>query len=181
MRTMGTAMINAMAGDQRLIWLAELGFDGGTTRLCTAAFDISYQGETFSGVGSFGAVEQVSETTDTIPTGLKLSLSGVDGAFVAAALAEDYQMRPVRVWLGALDDSNNLILNPIGPFAGRMDTMPVTRGAQSLTVSIVCTHELADGARPDNSTYSDADQRARYPDDGYCRHATTAASQEITF
>jgi len=103
-RTVPTAVqgqIDARAVNVRL--LVELEFSGSTIRLWNGVGDLSWNGNTFQGVGSFLSVGEIEEGVELRAFGIQLALSGVPSALISAAYSGFYQGRPGRVYLGVVE------------------------------------------------------------------------------
>lgn len=137
----------------------ELDFAGGFVRINGSPADITIDGHTFVGVGGLGAISTVEESSELRSYDLTVQLSGVPADSVALALTETYQGRAGTVWEVPLDPTTGLpVADPIVIFRGRMDTLDVNLGP-SATVSVTLQNRLADWERPNNSRYTDEDQK----------------------
>ena len=85
--------------------------------------------EDWLGVGDLGSISQVEEGLDVSPYAITLTLSGLDATISGAALTEDYYLHPVTVYLGVLDADDVLIADPTQIWAGFMDQMNMSVGA----------------------------------------------------
>lgn len=164
-RSITAAVDSAFAGENvPLLLFAQLEFDSGTTRVTNCAYDVTWNGYTWTGVGALGSIDAVQEGADLQAYGLALKLSGIPTAQLAIALDEDYQGRAATIWAAPLDSNHQTIADPVIVFKGRMDTMPISMGR---TGEIVLNLEsrLVDWERARVRRYNDADQQAEYPGD----------------
>lgn len=155
----------ATAASLRPRLLAKLEFDSGDVRVWSGVGDLSFGGETYTGVGDLGGVSAVEEKTATNATGLVYTLSGVPSALVSIALREHYQDRPATLWFGALDASGALIADPYQAHAGRMDQMTLEEGGETATIRLSCESHLIDLERPRERRYTPEDQQDEYAND----------------
>lgn len=164
-RSTTTAVDTAFAGDNvPLVLFLQMEFDSGTSRVTNAAYDISWNGYTWTGVGALGSIEPVQEGADLQAYGLALKLSGIPTTQLATALDEDYQGRQATIWAAPLDSEHRIVSDPVIVFKGRMDTMPITMG-RSGEITLNLESRLVDWERARVRRYNDADQQAEYPGD----------------
>ena len=165
MRDIAAATTTASAGEiVRPITFVRLDFSSGLLLAHSAIGEISFSGETYSGVGHLGSVDGVSENMETTPAGLKLTLSGIPTELISVALGEDYQGRDARVYLGFVDSDYALVDTPVLMFRGRLDYMDLQIG-ETATITVVAQNRLADWDRPRVRRYNHEDQQDRFPFD----------------
>ena len=159
------ALLNALrADDVEPIYLAELAFDSGTERLHTGLGSISYGGDIYTGVGSFGQVGVVEEGANLSPYAVELTLSGIDQNILDLAQNEQYFMRQVTVYLGALDATGALIDAGL-LFLGYAMAMPISAGGEQDIVTLRCESEAALLERSRDLRFTDAQLQSEYPGD----------------
>lgn len=83
-----------------LIGAAE--FDSGTVRMWSGIGDLVWGGDTYLGAGTLLEIGEISETRGVEARGTSVTLSGIPSAMLSIALAEDYQDRPLKLWIGVL-------------------------------------------------------------------------------
>jgi hypothetical protein len=147
--------------------LVELDFASGPFRAWTGLGQLNWAGKVFEGVGSIGAVGEVEETVELRAVRLTLALSPVPQEVVDIALAErSFRLRPARLWGALLDVEGAFVADPFPLWAGLMDTMEVTDGAEP-RVALTCESRLVDLERAEVRRYTDADKQAEYPGDRF--------------
>ena len=142
-----------------------LDFSSGIVRVHNGLGTYTWGGNDWIGVGSLGAVSQLEEGADVSPYGITLTLSALDAVVSGAALNEDYFMRPVAIYIGALSAEDVLLNDPLQMWGGHMDVMSVTAGAENDQVTINCESELAAFDRSSNLKYTTQSQQQFYPGD----------------
>jgi hypothetical protein len=142
-----------------------LDFASGIVRVHNGLGTYTWGGNDWIGVGSLGAVSQLEEGADVSPYGITLTLSALDAVVSGAALNEDYFMRPVAIYIGALSAEDVLLNDPLQMWGGHMDVMSVTAGAENDQVTINCESELAAFDRSSNLKYTTQSQQQFYPGD----------------
>ena len=147
------------------ILLCELDFASGTVYAWTGTGNLSWGGNTFIGVGSFGGIDSAPETTDIRATNINLSLSGIPSGMISLLLSDNYQGRAAKVWFGLVDGSMNVISNPLLIFGGNMDTAKIDDNGSLSTISITAENTLVDLQNPRIRRFTDQDQQNQYPGD----------------
>ena len=142
-----------------------LDFASGIVRVHNGLGTYTWGGNDWIGVGSLGAVSQLEEGADVSPYGITLTLSALDAVVSGAALNEDYFMRPVEIYIGALSAEDVLLNDPLQMWGGHMDVMSVTAGAENDQITINCESELAAFDRSSNLKYTTQSQQQFYPGD----------------
>ena len=159
--------------------LVELDFAAGPFRAWTGLGQLHWAGKVFEGVGSIGAVGEVEETVELRAVRLTLALSPVPQEVVDIALAErSFRLRPARIWGALLDVEGAFVADPFPLWAGLMDTMEVTDGAEP-RVALTCESRLVDLERAEVRRYTDADQQAEYPGDRFFEYVPALQEAEI--
>jgi hypothetical protein len=125
-------------------------------------------GGTYKGIGTLGSVSPISETTDVAAVGMQFTLSGIPSDLMGYALAECRTGYPVKLWIGFLTTAGAIIADPALCFSGRMDTVAMTEGTDTATITISAENQLIDLQRPRLRRWTDDDQKRTYPtDDGF--------------
>ena len=91
------------------------------TYLATTPYDISWNSQTWQGVGGLLQFEEVSETSDMQANGVDIVLSGVDQVVTTLILGKAYRGRFVKIWLSHINSSGTIIVDPLLIFWGRMN------------------------------------------------------------
>lgn len=154
------------ASNLRPALLVEMQFDSGTLYATNLPTSVSWNSHTWIGLGGLGSITAVEEGENIQAYGLALTLSGVDPANVSIALGEQYQGRPVKVYMALFSDSYAIIADPLLVFRGRMDNMEMDRG-DTFTIRVNCEGRLADFERARVRRYNHEDQIAVYPSDKF--------------
>jgi hypothetical protein len=151
-------------------------------RIWTGTGDISWNGATWSGVGTLLGVGQIQETREIRATGLDISLSGVPAELISLALAEPYQGRRARVYIGAFDTATgSLIADPYLAFSGVMDVMTIAERPDSPVINISTESRLIDLERPRERRYDHQDQITDFPGDLFFEFVPAIQNIEVTW
>jgi len=103
-------------------YIVEMEFDAGTVRLWSGIGSLSWDGQSWDGVGELGGISSIQEEAGAVSTGISLELSFNDTDILDDILNEDYQGRSVRVWLAFFDSSMAIVDDPVQVFGGLMDS-----------------------------------------------------------
>lgn len=141
--------------------------------------DLTFNGKNYLGVGNLLSISAVDESTDLTATGASIVLSGIQSPLLAIARDEDYQGRPITIYLGALDDTGDLIASPTVLFSGFMDVMTISEAGETSTISVTAENKLIAFDRSYVRRYTAEDQKIDYPDDMGFEFVAKIADQEI--
>lgn len=133
-------------------------------RLCSAGYDMLWNGYTWTGLGSLGSIEPIQEQASLEAIGVRMTLTGVPTEMIAITLAEQYQGRPCQIWFAPLREDLQLAVQPVRLFSGRMDTMDTEVG-DTATITLSAESRMVAWDTPKVRRYNDEDQKARYPND----------------
>lgn len=165
-RTITTAVQTEFDADVlRPFYAVELAFDSGTSRIWSGYGDITFGGNTYSGVGTLGAISRIEETQEIASTGVRFGLSGIPSDILSVALSEPYQGRSAKIYLGVFDANYGVIADPFLCFDGRMDVMAINDDGDTSTITVTAEHRLIDLERPRLRRYTSEDQKALYSGD----------------
>ena len=169
-RAFSAAMLTAIAASNvRPFYAIECDFSTGMVRANTTVYTLTINGETSLGVGKFGGITPIEETSDLGAYQMAIRLWGVPRDLISTALAARYQGRPCTIWFGCLDEAHAVIASPVAFFKGRMDTMKIDMG-ETATITLSVESRLADWDRARIRRYTDADQQEVWPGDGFFRY-----------
>lgn len=134
----------------------------------------------FTGAGTLLGVGDVEEVAEVRAASTTISLSGVPGSIIDAALDVTFQGRAARIWLGLLSEGGVLIGDPVQVLVGRMDTMTWSEG-QTAAISLTVENQLVDLDRARVRRYTDADQQSEYSGDLGFQYVASLVEKEITW
>lgn len=159
-----------LSGSFEYCLFVELDFDSGTVYLSNSTSNLTYDGNTYLGTGSFGGIDKVVESNIVKASQLLLSLSGVDRVFIAQLLTEEYLNREVRIYLAVFDEDSSgkfIIPDPVLLFSGYIDSPTISENPKegTSTIGISCTNIWADYERVAGMRTSDVSQQLFYPGD----------------
>ena len=113
MRTLSQGWITAANSQySRPVQLLEAVFGTVVIRLSTAMSDVTWAGSTWLGNGWFLSMDGVQESDQFTSETVKVNLVGIPGAVVSLALQGVPLGSTARVFLGFLDDNDEIIADP---------------------------------------------------------------------
>ena len=128
--------------------------------LGTYTWDDGSGSQSWTGTGDLGQISKIQEGEEVSPYGIQLTLSGLDPDLVGEAIKEIYYQRPVTLYVGALNDSDQLVATPDVMWTGFMDLMTASVGAEGGdTLVLNCESELAMFERSRNLLFTNASQQ----------------------
>lgn len=126
----------------------------------TYTWDDGSGDQNWLGTGDLGQISRIQEGEEVSPYGIQLTLSGLDPDLVGEAIKEIYYQRPVTLYVGALNDSDQLVATPDVMWTGFMDLMTASVGADGGdTLVLNCESELAMFERSRNLLFTNSSQQ----------------------
>lgn len=178
-RDIPTATDAALLGPKLTpIGLVQLAFGSGTVRFWTGHGNLSWNGFTWSGVGTLGRIGQMEETIESRAAAVELQLSAIPAEVLAIANAEDWQGRRARIYYAVMNESGELIGAPFQMRHGLMDVMTLEEGEQA-TITLTVESRDIDLGRNKARRYTAEDQRGEYPGDKGCDAVALLQEREV--
>jgi hypothetical protein len=182
MRTLSTAFGNALdAQSVSLTYLVELVLDSGTLRFNTSGVPVTWNSQTWTAAGTLGRIEQTTETATGDVPGLRLELAGIPSSLVTVALGEHVQGRTANIYLATFDSSGAVITSPVVEWSGLIDTMSITDGAGTSTISLSVESRLIDYKRARVRRFNSTDHQRDNPTDEFFSHVEAMAEKSIVW
>lgn len=161
----GTNQTAVEAPAVRMFIACALDFPSGFVRAHDGSGTISFGGNDYLGIGQFGRVEAVRETTSIVSQAAKLQLSGVDPALLST-IGTGYQGRSATLFFGVVNQETNLVVaQPEELWSGRIDTLIVSLSKGAATISINCEPRLR--REPRIARYTHQDQQLQFVGDRF--------------
>jgi len=179
-RDLTAGVITQLQGNPEFAWLYEGEFASGWVRLWSGIGPLSWDGETWSGVGTLLGMSGADETTEVRAARLIISLSGVPSDLLAAALGDARSGKPGRVYL-AFFTGGSIVADPALHFEGRLDVPAIEDGPDTATISISYESELIDLERARERRYTPEDQSIDYPGDLGFAYVAALQDAQITW
>lgn len=147
--------------------LVEVGFDSTPVYATDAWRNITWNGHTYTALGHFMSFSDIEETSELQVANLTAQLSGVDQSLISAVLTENYIDRPLKIYKGFLNDSMQVIADPILIFEGRMDSPVIEENPDdgTCTVAVTATNAWVDFERLSGRHTNHEEQQLFFPGD----------------
>ena len=176
-----TAAVDAVLAGEHVPYVMFVFMDtDNPVRVNTAPYTINWDGHDWLGAGLLGSISPVEEGSTLQMYGITLTLSGIPPEYINTAIGSHYQGRDCKVWLAPLDESMQIVADPVLVFSGRMDTMNIEIG-QTATISVTAESRLTDWQKPRISRYTHEEQIARFPGDMGLQFVSKAAEMELVW
>ena len=133
----------------RPIHLVSVHFDSGTIYMTDSFKEVVYDSNTYLAVGHLMGISDIEEAAEVIVSSVTLSLSGIDQVWISNVLQEDYIDRTVKIYTAFMDESWDLVVDPVLIFEGRMDQPSIEEDpdAGTSSVSVSATNAWVDFSR----------------------------------
>jgi hypothetical protein len=173
------SIVNRLGADHQAIFFAvKAEFDTDDILVWSGSDDIVINSETYTGAGQLLSIGSVEEGLELKSNGLNVSLSGMDETILNYALTENYQNRPITLYLGYVMGGTNEVAGTLTLFKGRMTSLTIDDTPQGSRVSIDAENRLVDLDRPSNFRYTKESQNFLHDGDtGFNRVASLQDKQ----
>lgn len=150
----------------RPVTFVRLEFGASTiVRLTDLGRDITWDSQTWIGNGALKPIRSILETADVRPLQCEVQIVGEITQFISYALNDARYSNKVKIWLGFLDATNQLIADPYLMFSGRLDVPRITANGRETIVSLAYESDLKLLNRNNEFRFTNESQRAIYSDD----------------
>ena len=136
-----------------------------TVRAWTGYGNITINSEVYKGVGTFGQINTVAETTETKAVSQDFILSGIPKENLSLALKDNYTGKTVTLFLGLFDSSRAVVSDVHQMFKGFIDTITIDEGADTARMRIRAENRLIQLERSIEKRFTEAQQKADFSGD----------------
>lgn len=172
----------------RLVLFLELALDGDVfVRYCTAGADLQWEPPsadepvTWNGMGAVLGVDPIIEAGSLEVLAWDVTLSGVPSDLLALAALEEVVNRDATAWIGVYTEAGALVGAPFVKFRGQINAMPIDDDPKDSKVILRLESRLIWLLRPSNAYWTNADQKARFPDDDGLKFAEITAARTLRY
>jgi hypothetical protein len=167
MRTMTDAAKAAIAAGVvvKPFYLVAIQFTSGMYRAWTGTGTITWDSFDWTGTGDLMGVSAITQTADLSAEGITIALSGINSTNVGSVVSDVATYLTVDVWLGFLDSSNAIVVDPVHVFGGHVDVPTVQDDGDTATISITAENDLLILSKASMRRYTNDDQQIIYPTD----------------
>ncbi len=180
-RILASAIVDEVtAASLRPITLVDFEFDGGSIFFWNGVGNTTIASTVYSGIGSVLTISPIKETEAVKSTGVNISLNGIQSDLLSNAFGEDYQDRPVTIWLGFMN-SDNVFIDRVQLFKGRMDVVTIVESGPTAMITISAENILVSLERSRNRRFTDQDQQKQFPGDLGFQYVVSLQQKEVTW
>ena len=174
------SIVNRLGADEQALFFAlKAEFDSDDILIWSGIDDIVINSETYTGAGSLLSISNVEETLELKSNGLAVALSGMDSEVVTLAMTENYQNRPLTLYLGYIMGGTNEVAGTLTLFKGRMTSLVVNDTPEGSTVTIDAENRLIDLDRPSNLRYTKESQNFLHSGDTSLNRVASLQDKQI--
>lgn len=166
------------AASIRMFVIVELALDSGRIYLADTPFDVPWGGNVYQAARGIGRVDIIAES-DGGSRGVTFTLSAVNQASIASALAEPVQGREALIRL-AIVDGTTLRVDPC-VWRGVMDVMSIEDDGSQPVIQVTAEHQMIAWQQPSGALFSDAEQQAAFPGDAFFEFTPQVAEATIVW
>jgi hypothetical protein len=141
---------------------------------------ITFDGHTWVGVGTYGAISQIAESKDIRANGISLTVSGIPSDLVAKALADDTSGASGKVYMASLANDGTFAADPYLIFDGFIDVVPMEDSGETSTLTVQLEKELID-RRFNDRRNTHEDQQIDYAGDMFFEFVAGLVDKQITW
>jgi hypothetical protein len=173
------SIVNRLGADEQALFFAlKAEFDTDDILLWSGTDDLVIASETYTGAGNLLSISNSEDNLELKSNGLVISLSGMDTTIVNYALTENYQNRPLTLFMGYVMGGTNEVAGTLTLFKGRMTNLVIGDTPEGSTVTISAENRLVDLDRPSNLRYTKESQNFLHNGDtGFNRVASLQDKQ----
>ena len=177
-----TAIANRLGADAQTIFFAvKAEFDTEDLLLWTGMEDLVVKSETYTGAGSLLAISGSTEDVELKSSGVNVAVSGMDSVVLNYALTENYQNRPITIYMGYLMGGSNESVGELTVFRGRMTSMTINDTPDGAIITVDAENRLVDLERPSNLRYTLESQQFLHNGDTGFNRVQQLQDKQITW
>ena len=156
-----SSIVGKLEGDHVFVfWAVKAEFDTADVRLHTWKDELTVNSEVYEGAGTLLSIGDISDSAELKSDGVTVAISGMDTTVLGYALTENYQNRPITIYMGYLDGGGEKVSGVMTAFKGRMQAITITDDPQGAsTVVVESENRLVDLRRPSNLRYTKESQK----------------------
>ncbi len=174
-----SSIVNRLGADEQALFFAvKAEFDTDDILVWSGIDDLVIGSDTYTGAGTLLSVSNSEDNLELKSNGLVVALSGMDTTVVNYALTENYQNRPITIFMGYVMGGTNEVSGTLTLFKGRMTSLVINDTPEGSTVTIDAENRLVDLDRPSNLRYTKESQNFLHSGDtGFNRVASLQDKQ----
>ena len=150
---------------QEIKFAVKAEFDTDTVRIHSGLDSLVINSETYEGAGTLLSISDIEDTKELKSSGVTFQLSGMDADVLGYALTENYQNRPVTLFMAFTSGGTNIVDGYLTLYKGRMVQADITDSTAGATITLQTENRLIDLTRPSNIRYTKESQQYLYDGD----------------
>ena len=155
-----SSIVNRLGADEQALFFAvKAEFDTDDILVWSGIDDLVIGSDTYIGAGTLLSVSNSEDNLELKSNGIVVALSGMDTTVVNYALTENYQNRPITIFMGYVMGGTNEVAGTLTLFKGRMTSLVINDAPEGSTVTIDAENRLVDLDRPSNLRYTKESQQ----------------------
>jgi hypothetical protein len=140
-------------------------FDTDTVLIHTGQGDLVIGGETYIGAGTLLAISDIEDSKELKSAGVTFSISGMDAEVLGYALNENYQNRPISLYMAFVSGGTDDVDGYLTLYKGRMINIDISDDVNGSNITLQTENRLLDLRRPSNIRYTRESQEYLYSGD----------------
>lgn len=144
----------------------EVDSPAGNVYFWTGYGEIVWNGQTWTGAGYLMAFSSIAETIQVQASGASFTLTGIPQALISFVIENAKRYYPVKLWMGALDETLAVIADPFLVWNALLDTALIKASGKDASITVTSESRLIALTTPKERRYTDQDQRIEHPTDG---------------
>jgi len=166
MRSLTVAQAAALvAGTLQPVYLVKQEFVSGTKYSWTGVNTVLWDSQDWEGQGDLMGVSSITQTADLSAEGVTITYAGVNADDVSSTISDIAANLAVDIYLGLLDSTSAIIVDPTHCFSGKLDVPTVQDDGDTATIAITAENDLLKLSQASNRRYTNDDQQIDYPTD----------------
>lgn len=163
-RNLPSPMIQSITSNAIVpVALLDLTLKSGNTHVWSGTGNITYSGNTYSGVGSLGQVGDIKEGVEVKAEGTTVSLSGIDSTLLGDCLNDIQLGAPATLSLGIVSGGQITAVYPM--YVGTVDKPTIPVNPDKFTITLAIENRMLNLQRPTMRRYTAGDQNYYYSTD----------------
>lgn len=150
-----------------LVYFAEFNFASAVVRVSNFNQTVDWGGFEWLGVGSLGAISEVTETDgiESSPLNFRLNIANPSLLALSIGPVEEYRGRDAKLYMCPMDEQFRLIGTPELCWSGIMDMMSIGIEGEEGQITLKCETSAYGLKRQPSLRLNAAQQRKKYPTD----------------
>jgi len=173
------ALSRLSADDTEPFLAVKAEFDTDDILVWTGTDDITVNSETYTGAGTLLGIERVEEDSEISSNGMAISLSYMDKTVLNYALTENYQNRPLTIYMGFVMGGSNEVAGVLTYFKGRMQTMKINDTPDGAMIALTAESRLIDLTKPRGYRYTNQAQQHLFSGDLGMKYISQIQEKQI--